>query len=120
VVLAVAIVGVVLMVIGTWAWFATALPIAVSFAWLIFRMRAGGFARPVHWLLVAAWPVGMAVLVLLDQLEVGPQDTYGDHSVASVAGFAVAASLFAIGLASLGQWLRTSRPVARDPELAGM
>jgi len=61
-------------------------------------------------LLIAAWPVGLAVLLVADDvLGIGAADSYGDHPLANVLAYAAATVLFAIGL------LRLGRQLGREP-----
>lgn len=98
-----------LLIIGTWAWPMTSLVLAAAALIVVVRLRASGLGSASDWLLAIAWPLGIGTLMLLEQLKVGPIDSYGDHDIAAAAGFALAATMFAIGLASLGARLREER-----------
>lgn len=51
------------------------------------------------WLMMAGWPIGVAVFAGLTWLQVGPAEPWGDYPVAFAAGFATGAALAAVGLA---------------------
>jgi len=104
--------GISLLVMGAmpWTWVASALPLTVAALLITFRLRANGLGSPAHWLLVAAWPLGSATLILMEALRVGPVDRYGDYPAAWHTGFFLAVALFALGLIVIGQWLRSEEP----------
>ncbi len=103
----------------TWGWPLGATVLALAVGSVVWRLHAAGASTArADWVAVAAWPVGIAALVALTLLEVGPVDEYGDHWVASVAGFVTAAVLFAGALARMGAWLRSEEPVDLGPPMA--
>jgi hypothetical protein len=108
-----AVIGGALLIVGTWAWAATSPVLAAAGLVVALRLRATGLGAPTDWLLAAAWPIGIGTLILLEELKVGPTDSYGDHEIASLTGFTLAATLFAIGLAGLGARLRNEKSI--DP-----
>lgn len=57
---------------------------------------------------------GPVVFVILDALEVGWRDSYGDYPLAWIISTAVATGLIAIGLVGVGMWLRAEEPVDVD------
>jgi hypothetical protein len=110
--------GLMIAFIGTWAWPAWGPLLAVASLLTVLRIRSSSIddrdsRRASDWLLVAAWPVGIALAILLSQLSVGTLDENGDYPVATGVGFGVGALLFAAALIQLGRWLRSDKP-ARD------
>ncbi len=61
-----------------------------------------------------AWPVGGLVLALLDLLQVGPVDDWGDRPAALLGGLSVGSVAFAVALVGLGRWLATEEAVTDD------
>lgn len=113
--LAVVALGFALSFIGTWAWPVWGIFLAVGALLTVLRLRSAslGFkttTRATDWLLVAAWPIGVGMLMLLSELHVGPVDEYGDYSASQAVGFAIGAVLLAASLAQLGRWLRSEQP----------
>ena len=108
-----AVIGSGLLIIGTWAWPLTSLTLAAAGLVVVLRLRATGLGSLSDWLLAFAWPTGIGVGILLEELGVGPVDSYGDHNLAWIVGFALAATMFALGLAGLGVRLRDEKTV--DP-----
>lgn len=108
-----AVLGGALLILGIWFWAASGLVLAAAGLIVALRLRATGQGAPTDWLLAAAWPIGTGTLILLEELKIGPIDSYGDHKVAAMVGFTIAATLFAIGLAGLGARLRNEKMV--DP-----
>ena len=104
--------GISVLVMGAmpWTWVGSALPLTVAALLVTLRLRTNGLGSPAHWLLVAAWPLGSATLVLMEALRVGPVDRYGDYPAAWHTGFSLAVALFALGLFSIGRWLRSEEP----------
>lgn len=104
--------GLSVLVMGAapWSWVVSALPLAVAALLVTLRLRTNGLGSPTHWLLVAAWPLGSATVILMEGLRVGTKDSYGDYPVAFMTGFTLAATLFALSLVSIGQWLRSEEP----------
>lgn len=116
--LGLAVIGGVLLIGGTWAWPMTSLALAAAGLLVVLRLRATGLASPTDWLLAVAWTIGIGTLILLEELKVGSIDSYGNHEIAAVAGFALAATMFAVGLAGLGARLRVEQPADRLPDSA--
>ena len=118
--LAVAALGFLISVIGTWAWPVWGILLTVAGLLAVLRLRSARLGvtvstRFTDWLLVAAWPLGIVVSILLSELHVGPLDEDGDYPVAVGAGFGVGALLFAIALVQIGRWLRSERPIMTTP-----
>lgn len=117
--LAVATIGAVMLGITTWAWVVWTALLAIATGLTVWRMHTSGTRRePGDWVAVAAWPIGIAVFVLLTQIGLGPVDYYGDYPVANAAGLTVGALLFAVGLGRLGRWLRSEEPVEASSPMA--
>lgn len=115
--LAVGALGFLLSIIGTWAWPIWAILLTVAGLLAVLRLRSPSSGvtsstRPTDWLLVAAWPIGIALTILLSELHVGPLDDHGDYPVSTGAGFGVGAVLFAAALLQIGRWLSSERPAA--------
>lgn len=108
-------IGLGLSIIGTWAWPLWGAFLAIAALPLVLRLRSASLGiRITDWLLVAAWPIGVGLSILLIGLHVGPLDIEGDYPVSTGAGFGVGALLFAGSLALLGHRLRSVPPPA-DP-----
>ena len=117
--LAIAAVAAVMLGITTWAWVAWTALLAIATGLTVWRLHASGTrSQPGDWLAVAAWPIGIAVFLLLTQIGLGPVDYYGDYPVANAAGLTVGALLFALGLGRLGRWLRSEEPVEASSPMA--
>lgn len=102
-----AVLGALVLGIVTWMWLVGVALLTISAVVTVLRLRtahAGGSAMKV--LLAAAWPFGIAVAVVLDLLKVGPMDSYGDHFLGQLIGFASGAVIFGAGLLMAGTWLR--------------
>ena len=97
----------------TWGWAFSLLPLAAAFAIATNGMARAGLAnRSAHVLVMAAWPVGLALVLLGDEVVgVGPTDSYGDHPLAYLIAFWVAGLMFAAGLASISVRLRREEPI---------
>ncbi len=102
-----AILGTLALGIVTWAWL-----LGVGFLTIasvltvreMSRARVGSTLGNV--LLVVAWPIGVAVAIALQELRIGPIDSYGDHYLAQLIGLAAGGILYAAGLFACGRWLR--------------
>lgn len=108
----VAILGTLLLGVATWAWIVGVALLTIAVVVTVIRLRAarlGNAAASV--LLVAAWPIGIAVAFGLGALKVGPIDAYGDRYVAFYIGFAAGSVLFAASLFTIGRWLRSEQAV---------
>lgn len=102
--------GTMLAFIGTWAWPLWGQLLAVASILPVLRLYSTSQGvRLMDWLLVAAWPIGTAMALLLIALHVGPLDDEGDYPVATGLGFGVGAVLFAASLFLLGQRLRSDQ-----------
>jgi hypothetical protein len=113
--LAVVALGLLVAFIGTWAWPAWGLLLAVASLLTVLRKRSSRVddrdsRRSSDWLLVGAWPIGVALAILLSQLRVGTLDENGDYPVSTGVGFGVGALLFAAALIRLGRWLPSGMP----------
>ncbi len=114
-----AILGTLVLGIVTWAWLLGVgfLTIASALAaWDMHRARVGTALGSV--LLVAAWPIGVAVAIALDALRVGPIDSYGDVYLGQLIGLAAGGILYAAGLFACGQWLRREAAVDESDVMA--
>lgn len=109
---ALAILGTIMLSLAAWAWiaFVPLLAAAALVAVLRLRSRLLGSA-PFEWLLVIAWPIGIGIALLLNLLEFGPVDSYGDHYLAGEIGFATGSLLFAASVGAIGLWLRSEKSV---------
>ena len=65
-------------------------------------------------LVASAFLIGPIVFVVLDALEVGWQDSYGDYPLAWIISGLVGYLLIASGLFVTGRWLRSEEPVDVD------
>lgn len=102
-----AILGTVVLGVATWAWLLGVGFLTIASAIAVLRMRRAGVGTPLaHLLLVAAWPVGAAVAVVLEPLQVGPIDSYGNAYLGQLIGLATGGLLYASGLSMSGRWLR--------------
>ncbi len=102
-----AILGTLALGLVLWAWIVGGALFAIAALLTVLRLRAKGLgSAPLQWLLVVAWPIGFGIAVLLEKLEVGPMDSYGDYRLAFDVGFSIGCVLFAAGLAAHGLWLR--------------
>ncbi len=109
--LLVAILGTLMLGMFTWGWPVGALLLTIAALVAILRLRAARFGSgATGWLLVAAWPIGIGLAILLAVLKVGRVDSYGDYTVAHAIGFAVGCTLFAVTLAATGRRLRSEQP----------
>lgn len=104
----------------TWGWPVGLGLLAIASLLAVIRMHAARLGLgAADWLLVAAWPLAIAVEVVVDRLRVGAIDEYGDSVTADLVGFTIGAMLFALGLALSGRWLRAEATLASaDARLA--
>lgn len=103
----------------TWGIVVWGLLIWLACAIALGRMRAIGVTtRPLDWALVAAWPVSLGLWLLVDLLELGPLDSYGDYPAAAAAGIAALGVLMAVGLFSVGRQLAAEIPAGVPRETA--
>ena len=111
--------GAVLLVGATWAWpIGTGLLAAAGglALWRAHAVTPAGARR--DWLMLAAWPTGIAVFALLTWQRVGPVDDFGDYPIALAAGFTTGAILTALGLTGMSGWLRGEEPADAPAPLA--
>lgn len=114
-----AILGTLMLGIATWAWIAGVALITIAALITVLRLRTARCANTVaSILLVAAWPIGIAVALVLITLKVGPIDSYGDYNIAYLIGFATGSILFAAGLLMIGHWLRSEPAIDSTNEIA--
>lgn len=112
VVMLIAILGTLLLGVAAWAWIIGAPMLTIAVVVSVLRLRAAQLGNTVaSVLLIAAWPIAIAVVILLGILKVGPIDSYGDRQVAYLIGFATGSILFAAGLLMIGRWLRSEQAV---------
>jgi hypothetical protein len=96
-----------LLGLAVWAWVISVALLTIAALVASLRLSRAGLANRLgSILLVVAWPVGIAVALALDAMEVGPVDSYGDAYVAQRIGFATGCVLFAAGLFVSGRLLR--------------
>jgi hypothetical protein len=101
-----------MMVVAAWAWPVWTMLIAAAALIAVLKARSALVgAGSTDWLLVAAWPAGLATFVVADRMRLGDVDTYGDYPSALAAGFLVGATMFVLGLVPLGRWLRSEQVV---------
>jgi len=96
-------------VLASLTWFNPAWSGLLSAASLItmYRLHAAGLGSKVGlWAFALAWPLSFGLFVLLDAMEFGRIDEYGDYPWAGGIGVAVWCGLFALGLAMHVKWLR--------------
>ena len=114
------IVALVLAVLGVGVltlltWFKPLWGALLSAASLIaaFRLQAATLGSKVGlWAFAAAWPLSFGLFVLLDAMEFGRIDEYGDYPWAGGIGVAVWCGLFALGLAMHLKSLRSDAGAA--------
>ncbi len=70
-------------------------------------------SAPTGWAvtLAAAWPAGLATLVLLRSMQFGEVDEWGDYPAAYLTGMTVGCALMTASLIGLGHWLGNEQPV---------
>lgn len=98
--------GTVLLAVATWAWPLGTGLLAVAAGLVVWRVHAvtpAGAWR--DWLMMAGWPIGVAVFAGLTWLQVGPAEPWGDYPVAFATGFATGAVLAAVGVAGVSRRL---------------
>jgi len=103
----------------TWGIVGWGLLIWLACAIALGRLRAAGAAtRPLDWALLAAWPVSLGLWLLVDLLQLGPLDSYGEYPASAATGIAVLGVLMAVGLASIGLRLAAEVPAGLPRETA--
>jgi hypothetical protein len=113
------ILGTLVLGVVTWAWI-----VGVGFVTIasvitvreMQRARVGTLLGRV--LIVAAWPIGVAVAVTLEALRVGPIDYYGDAYLGQLIGLATGAVLYAAGVFVSGRWLRSEASIDQADVMA--
>lgn len=103
--------------IAAWAWLIAVVLLTIAMAAAVVRLRSMAISTARGGLLlVAAWPIGIAVALISEPLELGPVDSYGDHYLGQLVGFSIGAAVFAAGLVLTGRWLRSEEP-AQVPDV---
>ena len=114
-----AILGTLVLGIVTWAWLLGVGFLTIASAITVLEMRRARVGTvPGHVLLVAAWPIGVAVAIALEELQVGPIDSYGDAYLGQLIGLATGGILYAAGLFACGRWLRSEASVDESDVMA--
>jgi hypothetical protein len=114
-----AILGTLVLGIVTWAWLLGVGFLAIASAITVLEMRQARVGTvPGHVLLVAAWPIGAAVAIALEELRIGPIDSYGDAYLGQLIGLAAGGILYAAGLFVSGRWLRGETAVDESDAMA--
>lgn len=114
-----AILGTLLLGIVTWAWLLGVGFLTIASALAVremHRARIGTTLGSV--LLVAAWPIGVAMAIALEQIQVVPIDSYGDVYLGQLIGLATGGILYAAGLFTCGRWLRGEAAVDESDAMA--
>jgi hypothetical protein len=109
--------------LAAFAWFWPVGGGLLSVGALIVVLRARAAVLPLDssiWLLVLAFPVGTALFLGLQFLQVGPVDEYGNYPVSFVAGIVLATLLFAGGLARFGRWMSQEDPIDISDPVVGV
>ncbi len=115
----IAILGTLLLGVAAWAWIIGAPLLTIAVVIGVRRLRAAQLGSAVtSVLLIAAWPIAIAMVVILGILKVGPIDSYGDRQVAYLIGFATGSILFAAGLLMIGRWLHSEQAVDATDSMA--
>jgi hypothetical protein len=110
--MALGVAATVLLVPGAWAVTAVMALFGVALVVASERLRGPGerFVGPIR-LLGVAWPVGITVLLLGNEVfRVGPVDEYGDYPLAWFVPFVTCAACSAAALFTIGRQLRAERP----------
>ena len=110
--LVIASLGVLLSIVFTWAspgWMGL---IGIGYLITGIKMWSPGLAPKASTVLFAVGMlVGVATFIIVDALEVGEVDSYGDYPAAWISGNVVGPGLTALGLIGLGLWLKSEQPV---------
>lgn len=115
----VAILGTLLLGIVTWAWLLGVGFFTIASAFTVLEMRRARVGTVTgQVLLVAAWPIGVAVAIALEELQVGPIDSYGDAHLGQLIGLATGGILYAAGLFVSGRWLCRENAVDESDVMA--
>jgi len=102
----------------SWMWPVWGLIVAVALAGMVRVLHTStGDRATADWAVVIAWPAGFGMFVVLNIMEVGPVDEWGDFPAANTVGFVTAASLMAVGLVSIGRRLLTEQTVVTSRSL---
>ena len=114
-----AILGTLLLGVATWAWLLGVGFLAIASALAVREMHRALVGTTLgNVLLVAAWPIGVAVAIALEELQVGPIDSYGDAYLSQLIGLATGGILYAAGLFVCGRWLRREAAVDESDVMA--
>ncbi len=109
--LIVASIGVLLSIVFTWAspgWMGL---IGIGYLITGIKMWISGLAPKAATVLFSiGMLIGVAAFIVVDALEVGELDSYGDYPAAFITGQVVGPALTALGLIGLGLWLRSEEP----------
>ncbi len=110
--LVIASLGVLLSLVATWAspgWMGL---IGIGYLITGMKMWSPGLAPKASTALFSVGMfVGVATFIIVDALEVGEVDSYGDYPAAWISGNVVGPGLTALGLIGLGLWLKNEQPV---------
>lgn len=105
--LTLAILGTLVLGIVTWMWLIGVGLMGIASLIAVLRLRSARLGRVLgHVLMVCAWPIGVAVAVMLDMMRIGPIDSYGEPYLGQLIGYSTGGILFAAGLVACGTWLR--------------
>jgi hypothetical protein len=111
-----AVLGTVTLGVATWAWIIGVGLLTLAALATVLALRSARLGPTIGSILLAgAWPVGIAIALILDSARFGRIDTYGDAYVAQLIGFATGSILFSVALFLQGRWLRRERVV--DPSI---
>lgn len=114
-----AILGTLVLGVATWAWLLAVGFLGIASAITVLEMRRARVGTSIgHVLLVAAWPVAVAVALGLEAQRVGPIDSYGDAYLGQLIGLATGGILYAAGLLVCGRWLRREAAVDESDVMA--
>ena len=114
-----AILGTLVLGVATWAWLLAVGFLAIASAITVVEMRRARVGTVIgHVLLVAAWPVAVAVALVLEPLRVGPIDSYGDAYLSQLFGLATGGIIYAAGMLASGRWLRREAAVDESDVMA--
>jgi polyferredoxin len=114
-----AVLGTLLLGIVTWAWLLGVGFLTIASALSVREMRRARLGTALeNVLLVAAWPIAVSVAIALEELRIGPIDSYGDAYLGQLFGLATGGILYAAGLFVSGRWLRRETAVDESDVMA--